>query len=366
MRYLGLEYITPELRQGSGRHPGYNDIGTAVMAGASLLGSSMSADAASDAASTQAASADRSAMLQKQMFDQTRADLEPWRAAGGVALDKIMSLLGLAPSAGGSSFSAGQNISVPNTWQPGQTQDPLWEKLLAEFNATHQANFGIPMNRDWGSDAGAQTEKARLDEKYRNAKLAEMGTTAPADQPGDFGSLLKDFSLGDLSADPIFALTKDFQLSEVNDMLTKAASARGETDSGVLLKDLLKYGTNVLNTMGGDAYNRYNNNRSMKYNFLAPVANLGQTTGVQLGQMGQNTAANMGNMITGGANAQAAGIVGGANAMSQGIGGAIGAYQNAELLRRFGGSSYNGTGVPAQQAPAPAYDAQPTWRAPAE
>jgi len=57
----------------------------AAMAASSLLG----ANAASSAADTQAAAANRAADLQQKQFEQTRADLEPWRKAGVNALGKL-------------------------------------------------------------------------------------------------------------------------------------------------------------------------------------------------------------------------------------------------------------------------------------
>ena len=57
----------------------------AAIFGSSLLGSR----AASSAADTQAAAANRAADLQQKQFEQTRADLEPWRKAGVNALGKL-------------------------------------------------------------------------------------------------------------------------------------------------------------------------------------------------------------------------------------------------------------------------------------
>jgi len=57
----------------------------AAMIGSSLFG----ANAASSAADTQAAAANRAADLQQKQYEQTRADLEPWRKAGVNALGKL-------------------------------------------------------------------------------------------------------------------------------------------------------------------------------------------------------------------------------------------------------------------------------------
>lgn len=65
--------------------------GTAILAGtlgAGLLGAS----ASRSAASTQAAAADRSAELQRQMFERQVELSEPWRQAGQTALNKLIPL----------------------------------------------------------------------------------------------------------------------------------------------------------------------------------------------------------------------------------------------------------------------------------
>jgi hypothetical protein len=77
-------------------------IGPAIDAAASLGSAYLGGQAANRAAQTQAAAADRAAnvtqessaealALQRQIYDQNRADLEPWRDAGGNALTRLMS-----------------------------------------------------------------------------------------------------------------------------------------------------------------------------------------------------------------------------------------------------------------------------------
>lgn len=64
----------------------------AAIGGSAVLGfagSAMGADAAGDAADKQAAAADRATQLQRDMYNQTRADQEPWRLAGASALSGL-------------------------------------------------------------------------------------------------------------------------------------------------------------------------------------------------------------------------------------------------------------------------------------
>jgi len=61
----------------------------AIGAGAGLLGAKMSADAAQSAAQTQASAADRAAAQELAMYEQSRADLGPYRETGYNALKDI-------------------------------------------------------------------------------------------------------------------------------------------------------------------------------------------------------------------------------------------------------------------------------------
>lgn len=64
---------------------------TAVVAGgATLIGGAMSSRSSKKAAQQQAQSADKASEVQKEMYEQTRKDLEPYRVAGGNALEQMM------------------------------------------------------------------------------------------------------------------------------------------------------------------------------------------------------------------------------------------------------------------------------------
>lgn len=62
------------------------------VAGATVVGSLVSANASSKAAKTQAASADRAADLEREMFERNIELSEPWRKAGETALNKLTPL----------------------------------------------------------------------------------------------------------------------------------------------------------------------------------------------------------------------------------------------------------------------------------
>jgi hypothetical protein len=77
---------------------------TGITAGASLLGGAMSARGASQAAETQTAAADRTAALQKEMFDFQMKGQEPFRQAGLTGQNRLMELLGLGGNTGAAGY----------------------------------------------------------------------------------------------------------------------------------------------------------------------------------------------------------------------------------------------------------------------
>jgi hypothetical protein len=102
----------------------------------------------------------------------------------------------------------------------------------------------------------------------------------------------------------------------------------GGAISGNTLRGLEQFGQDFASTEYGNAFNRFQNERTNIYNTLANIAGMGQqsvNTGVQAGQ---NLAAQQTGLITGQAAAQAAGGVGAANAYS----GALGNMGNMAFL----------------------------------
>lgn len=68
-------------------------IETAVMAGGSILGGVLGKSNAKKAANAQVKVGEQALALQKQMYDQSRADLAPWREAGGTAIKGGLAML---------------------------------------------------------------------------------------------------------------------------------------------------------------------------------------------------------------------------------------------------------------------------------
>ena len=142
---------------------------------------------------------------------------------------------------------------------------------------------------------------------------ATGGTPLPP--PSDYGSLMRDFTMADFETDPGYA----FRMSEGMKALERSAAARGSLFGGGTLRALTRYGQDVASQEYLNAYNRFQENRRTRYNFLAGVAGLGQQGANQLVGASQNFANQYGNLLVGGATAAAAARASGYGALGQAI-----------------------------------------------
>ena len=98
------------------------------VAGAAVAGGVIGAYGANKAAGTQAAAADRSAALQKEMFDEQKRLSEPYRQAGLTGQNRLMELLGL----GGNTGAAGYGQYAKDFSMQDYQQDPGYQFRLSE------------------------------------------------------------------------------------------------------------------------------------------------------------------------------------------------------------------------------------------
>ena len=184
-----------------------------------------------------------------------------------------------------------------------------------------------------------------LQEPYRaagitaqNRLLDYLGLSANTGQ-ADYGKYAGDFGMADFQADPGYA----FRLSEGQKSLDRQAAARGGLISGGALKAATRYGQEAGSQEYGNAYNRYQTNRT---NQLQPLGNLmasGQSAASNVGSAAGQYGTNAANLINQGGQATAAGQLGIGNTINNAIGAGVSAYQNnnlIEMLRRQNTSSY--------------------------
>jgi hypothetical protein len=242
---------------------------------------------------------------------------------------------------------------------------------------------------------------------YASAKFGGIPGYDPASAMQNFGgvagydpaSAMKNFGAADFQADPGYA----FRLSEGMKALDRTAASRGGLLSGATLKGAQRYGSDLASQEYGNAYNRFQTNRSAqsqeyqnafnryqaeraakeqgygnaynrfqteRINTLAPLqslAGVGQSASQQAAQAAQAYGAagtaTYGNLgagqtgalgafgsaqggnIIGAGNARASGYMGGANAVSGAVGQGLNFYQNQNLVNTLLANRGNVGGV---------------------
>ena len=220
---------------------------------------------------------------------------------------------------------------------------------------TNAANQAAQLDREMYYDQVARQEPFRqAGLKTTNELMRQMGLEGDATTAG-YGNLLKDFSAQDFQQDPGYA----FRMSEGLKALDRQAAARGGLISGGALKASQRYGQDLASQEYQNAYNRYNQNRSMRYQMLTGQQTAGANATNAIGSAAQNYAANAGNALMQAGNARASGYVGAANAFNQAAGNIGNYYLQQQMLNRFapqGSGSfidYSGSGMgPGPWAPA--------------
>lgn len=215
-------------------------VAVAVVGGA-VIGGVASGIGSSKAASAQENAANTSAATQLQMYNQTREDQAPWRAAGGTAVGQLSA----GTAAGG------------------------------EFN--------------------------------------------------------RNFTMADFNADPGY----QFRMDQGSRTLQASAAARGGLLSGGTLKALDRYGQDYASNEYSNAYNRYNNDQSTRFNRLSSIAGLGQTSTAQTGAAGTAAANQISSAQLGYGNAAAAGYINQGNAISNGASSLGNFYLQQQYLNRL-------------------------------
>lgn len=145
---------------------------------------------------------------------------------------------------------------------------------------------------------------------WRDAGTTALGQMTTGTKAG--GDFNRDFSLADFNKDPGY----EFRMKEGQRALDASAAARGGALSGAAIKGATRYGQDFGSNEYQNAYNRFNNDRTQRFNRLASLAGVGQTATRDVAQMGANTASNVANNIVGAGNAQASSYMGKANAIN--------------------------------------------------
>jgi hypothetical protein len=168
----------------------------AIGAGASLLGGILGGKGAKKAANAQVDYLNKGLDLQKSMFDQNRADLAPWREAGGQAIGQGLAMLqpGYDYTASpGYQFRLGEgNRAIENSGAAkGMLMSGGTLKDIDRFSQGLAASdFNDQFNREMSVASGGQqaaTSTAQLGQNYANSASQLYGNIGQAKASGYAG-----------------------------------------------------------------------------------------------------------------------------------------------------------------------------------
>lgn len=265
----------------------------------------------------------KSLELQKQIYDQTRQDVQPWYQAGVGGVNRLADLLGvsggtvqnrqqiyneLLPQYTTQQTSAGNPYLIDPTGrvidesriaQMYPSGGTLKDQALINLERLKSGDYeGI--KRDNYQIMNQPTTTSQVDYDALNKAVSDrLGSQS---LPSDYGSLLDRFDLSKFQQDPGY----QFQLEQGQKALERKMSASGDTFSPRAAKALAEYNQGMANQEYQNAYNRYVNDQSNTYNMLAGISGMGQTSTGQMAGAGQNYANSATQLNASLANAQTA------------------------------------------------------------
>lgn len=158
---------------------------------------------------------------------------------------------------------------------------------------------------------------------YRAAGNVALGQI----QNGDFQH---QFNMSDFQQDPGY----QFRMQQGQQAIERSAAARGGLNSGDTMKSLNNYSQGMASGEYQNAYNRFSNDQSNRFNRLASVAGLGQTANGQVAASGTNAANNISANQTGVGNANAAQSIAQGNSINNGMSQGMNSWMNYTMMNR--------------------------------
>jgi len=185
-------------------------------------------------------------------------------------------------------------------------------------------------------------KQIELNAPFRNAgltgqnRLMEMLGLGGDKNAQGYGSASKNFSMSDFQEDPGY----QFRMQQGQQALERSAAARGGLLSGRAGKDMTNYAQGAASQEYGNAFNRFQTNRSNQLNPLQSLAGMSQTAsgnmsnaagayGANVGNNLTGTAQQVGNNMMGAGNARASGYVTQSNALQNGLNSGVSAWKNS-------------------------------------
>lgn len=164
---------------------------------------------------------------------------------------------------------------------------------------------------------------------FRDAGLSVLPELQSGLSPG--GEFNRNFTLKDFQKDPGY----QFRMDQGQQALERSAAASGGLLSGGTGKALQQYGQDYASGEYSNAYNRFNNDQTTRFNRLSALAGTGQTATNTLATLGAQTSANIGENYLQAGNARAAGYVNQGNAINNGVSSLGNFYLQQQYLNKM-------------------------------
>jgi len=285
---------------------------------ATIGSAAYAANAAGKAADASASGANQASQLSNSQFQQTQANLAPWRTTGASALSQLGSLFGLQTSTP-EQFAGAQPVTV------GDSQLPPGTQLQPAGNGW----YDVTLN---GQNLGV------LRPGGANGRFVSNGTPIPATSAGPSAATgatpAGAPNMNAFTASPGY----DFRRTEGMRGIERTAAARGGAFSGNALRALTDFNSNLASGEFGNYVNQLSN-----------IAGLGQNATNATGTFGQNAANTQGQNALYAGNARASGIENQGNIYGQainGLGNIAGYYGQNKSPQPYGGTGYGSGQIP--------------------
>lgn len=330
--------------------------GAAIGAVGSNAAAGTQADAANNAAALQHQDAQAALQFQKDQYSTSQANFAPWLSAGRGGLVNLSNLLGIPMSGPGTTASGGS--ANPNP--AGGPVSPIGGPRRPVSQLMRAGNFSFDPSSDmrYANENGVPTITRGTATAPQSTSLSSLINPSL----GATGSLMQPFS--DKFTAPTDVTEQNdpgykFRLSQGLEALQNSAAARGNLLSGNTAKAINDYAQNSASSEYGNVYNRslgeyqqrfnqFQIGQSDKYNRLAALSGIGQTTAGQLSSAGQaasgnisnillNSGAQIGQNLNNAGAARASGYAGVSNALT---GGMNNLSQLAMLNKLYGGNGF--------------------------
>lgn len=294
----------------------------------SITGSNKQAKAATQAAQTQADATDRASQIQKEMYEQTRSDLNPYTQVGTNALAQMA---GFNPQAyQGDQFSfngsgnTGYSSQLPDANIHSAYDGPTYQ--VGEFNFEESPSYQFRKQQGMDGIQGSAAARGGLQSggtlKALNNYNSDLASQEYATAHNQY---LQNEGLNQNQAQIGF-----------NQYLGQAGLQQNNFNNALQNEQMRsnqhQQAFNNYQSQDNNAYSRYMADQNNQYSRLANLVGIGQNSAAQVGSAGMQTGQAIANNTMAGANSVAMGQVAAGNRTKNnfnsllGVAGTIGGF----------------------------------------